>query len=54
MGFGFLQPECTVSFIKDEHICIYTSDQNVYRTMQETAATLGLSNDKIEVENAYV
>lgn len=51
---AFLEPECAVAFMKNDHVFVYTSDQSVYDTLHETAPMLGLPYDQVEIENTYV
>ncbi len=51
---AFLEPECAVAFPKEDGVMIYSSDQSVYDTQHETAPMLGLSNEKVWVENKLV
>ena len=51
---AFLEPECAVALPKGDGIMIYTSDQGTYDTQHETAPMLGLSLNKVMVENKLV
>lgn len=51
---AFLEPETAVSMPFDDGVLIYSSDQGTYDTRQECAHMLGLSQDKVVVENMLV
>ncbi len=51
---AFLEPECAVAMPYEDGVLIYTTDQGVYDTQQETAGLLGIAKEKVRVENALV
>lgn len=51
---AFLEPETAVSVPKEDGVLIYSTDQGVYATQQETAPMLGLSLEKVRVQNCLV
>ena len=51
---AFLEPEAAVAFPLDGGVFIYSSDQGTYDTRHETSILLGLSPEKVIVENKLV
>ncbi len=51
---AFLEPEAAVAMPFDDGVFIYSSDQGTYDTRKETATLLGLSPEKVIVENKLV
>ena len=52
---AFLEPECAVAFpYKEDGVKVYSSDQGVYDTQRECYEMLGISPEKVYVENKLV
>ncbi len=51
---AFLEPECAVAYVENDHVMILSTDQSAYDTQHETAPMLGLPNDKVWVQNMLV
>lgn len=51
---AFLEPECAIAMPFDDGVFIYSSDQGTYDTRHETSIMLGLSPEKVIVENKLV
>ena len=51
---AFLEPECAVAYMEDDHVMILSTDQSAYDTQHETAPMLGLPNEKVWVQNMLV
>ena len=51
---AFLEPECAVAYMENDHVMLLTTDQSAYDTQHETAPMLGLPNEKVWVENMLV
>ncbi|MDO5564438.1 MAG: selenium-dependent xanthine dehydrogenase [Eubacteriales bacterium] len=51
---AFLEPECSVALPLGDGVFIYSTDQSPYDIRRETSIMLGLPEEKVVVENAYV
>jgi len=51
---AFLEPECAVAYMEDDHVMILSTDQSAYDTQHETAPMLGLPNEQVWVQNMLV
>ncbi len=51
---AFLEPECAVAYMEDDHVVILSADQGTYDTQHETAPMLGLPYDRVWVQNMLV
>jgi len=51
---AFLEPECAVAYMEDDHVMILSTDQSAYDTQHETAPMLALPNEKVWVQNLLV
>jgi len=51
---AFLEPECAVAFPDGDGVKIWSTDQGAYDTQHETMGMLGLSAEKVKVQNLLV